>query len=93
MLLLRQQIWRKTWESLKEWWAAWWGEKRAKEPFDLEAALASPGSAAHAQSEMWSWRTRVCRPLPYQPLEWSHQISGSLYKRSSHASSMVPPHV
>ena len=41
MLLLRQQIWKKTWESLKDWWEGWW-EKRAEEPFDIEAALARP---------------------------------------------------
>jgi hypothetical protein len=47
MLLLRQQIWRKTWESLKEWWEGWWeGCRQPDEPFDLEAAFATPQGPA-----------------------------------------------
>ena len=46
MLLLRQQIWRKTWESLKEWWEGLWGCRQPEDPFDIEAAFATPKSGA-----------------------------------------------
>ena len=46
MMQLRLRIWGEMWESLKEWWEGWWGEKQAEPLLDLEAALASPGSPA-----------------------------------------------
>ena len=43
---LRLRIWKDLWESLKGLWEGLWGEKRAEQPLDLEAALASPGLGA-----------------------------------------------